>query len=172
MNEKIIYKNLSLKKIFEKFNRDLSQFDYIIKPLNIEELANELGLIVKFEDNLKKSGELNENNEIIVNARDHVFRQRFTIAHEIGHYVLEHGPSDRKNCREKYTDEELKKEIEANNFAAELLVPKYKVKELWEKNNYDINDNEYIVDDMAIFFAVSTSVMQNRLINLGLIECL
>ena len=169
MTEKFVYKNKALEQIFKRFNRDFTRFDDIIKPLDVEDLAYELGLVVRFENNINKSGELSENNEIIVNSKDHVFRQRFTVAHEIGHYILGHGPSDR-NVQRKYTDEELNNEIRANQFAAELLVPEYKVKELWQKNNYDINDIEYIVEDMVIFFAVSTSVIQNRLINLGLIK--
>ena len=52
---------------------------------------------------------------IAVNENHGWFRKRFTIAHEIGHFLLEHkGSMLPKNV----------KEAEANVFAAELLIPK------------------------------------------------
>lgn len=62
-------------------------------PLDPVFLANKLGLAVQFElmdENI--SGVLEKQNDgkfhIKVNSRHHPNRQRFTIAHEIGHFIL------------------------------------------------------------------------------------
>lgn len=58
----------------------------------------------------------NEYATIGFNANHPWCRRRFTIAHEIGHLLLEHG------CNKNVEDGSLN-ETEANQFAAELLVP-------------------------------------------------
>jgi len=87
-----------------------------------------------------------------------VVRQRFTIAHEIGHIELEHDQGNAKplfeldqpetfECTEE--DENLsvmdesraglrrKREIRANQFAANLLLPEGLVREIWRRENSD-----------------------------------
>lgn len=63
---------------------------------------------------------------IIVNDIRHINRKRFSLAHEIGHYQLGHGPvsfmSDIKMLRNK------RQEAQANRFAAELLMPSFVLK--------------------------------------------
>lgn len=63
---------------------------------------------------------------IIVNDAKHFNRKRFSLAHEIGHYQLGHGPvsfmSDIKILRNK------RQETQANRFAAELLMPTFLLK--------------------------------------------
>ena len=55
------------------------------------------------------------------NVGHHVHRQRFSVAHEIGHFMLSH------NTQRKYdinkTDADPIHETEANAFATELLMP-------------------------------------------------
>jgi Zn-dependent peptidase ImmA (M78 family) len=54
-------------------------------------------------------------------------RKRFTVAHEIGHFVMPHHRRLKNVCEEKKIesfDLNLNRpEIEANEFAAELLLP-------------------------------------------------
>jgi Zn-dependent peptidase ImmA (M78 family) len=55
-------------------------------------------------------------------------RKRFSIAHELGHYLLGHGDfADSKKTFEdgtyNYLDPQNRQESEANEFAAELLMP-------------------------------------------------
>jgi Zn-dependent peptidase ImmA (M78 family) len=63
---------------------------------------------------------------IVVNEDDHPYRQRFTIAHEIAHHVLElrssHGASVPSDELERYARRPLE-EIFCDVFAAECLVP-------------------------------------------------
>ena len=58
---------------------------------------------------------------IYYNDRCSIGRQRFTVAHELGHYVLRH-PGSRIN-REPRGDDPDDTEAEANVFAARLLAP-------------------------------------------------
>ena len=91
-------------------------------------------------------------------------RQRFTIAHELGHYVNgDHdAPRDTSISFNQYNRDIC--EVNANRFAAELLMPDNVVK-------YLINfEHIYSLDDLAKRFDVSTSAMHYRLVNLGLIN--
>lgn len=105
-------------------------------PVPVEAIANSLGATVSyapFEGELAGMlvREDHERGAVIgVNSLDHPNRQRFTIAHECGHLRLHAGQpayvdrSFRINRRDgvssQATDPE---EIEANRFAAELLMP-------------------------------------------------
>lgn len=108
-------------------------------PVDVNNLANRLGIPVvqklmpdEMSGSLVKTGD--ESYEIHVNALHPSTRQRFTIAHELGHYVnhrslLGDGVNDNKAYRTT-TDDALynpkigsKQETEANRFAASLLMP-------------------------------------------------
>lgn len=62
---------------------------------------------------------------IIFNENHPWYRRRFTIAHEIGHLLLEHTCTGEENGNHF--------EIEANNFAAELLIPRKILKKDFSK---------------------------------------
>lgn len=59
---------------------------------------------------------------IIINDSKRVNRKRFSLAHELGHYILGHGPvsffSETRRNRHRI------QEVQANQFAAELLMPR------------------------------------------------
>jgi Zn-dependent peptidase ImmA (M78 family) len=57
---------------------------------------------------------------ILVNGREPVVRQRFTLAHELGHHTLGHGDVLDATIGWSATDP---KEVAANRFAAEFLMP-------------------------------------------------
>ncbi|OGK13121.1 hypothetical protein A3A93_04135 [Candidatus Roizmanbacteria bacterium RIFCSPLOWO2_01_FULL_38_12] len=86
-------------------------------------------------------------------------RKRFTLAHEIGHYVLHKNDKVRYRIDElDYSDnaEDTKLETEANYFAAVLLVPEDKLRKILA-----LSDNDYNV--AAEFFGVSRPVIENRI---------
>lgn len=101
-------------------------------------------------------------------------RQRFTIAHELGHFHLHKGRSViidsdvRVNFRDPVsslaTDRE---EIEANRFAAALLMPDHMVRS-WVMHESFQNAQE-LVGRLAETFRVSKAAVNFRLVNLGLI---
>jgi len=108
-----------------------------------------------------------------VNSLHHPNRQRFTIAHEIGHFLMHKGEQvivDR-HFRINFRDAESGKaenpeEIEANYFAAELLMPvDFLVRDLKAKV-IDMEDDTQI-RELAERYRVSALTLNYRLHNLG-----
>jgi Zn-dependent peptidase ImmA (M78 family) len=109
---------------------------------------------------------------ICINKDQHANRQRFTIAHEIGHHVLrhlfagEHVHVDRVIMRNALSSEGTDaREIEANQFAASLLMPEHMVHHhlLALKSQYV----EDVIPKLAKQFKVSDQAMAFRLSSLG-----
>jgi Zn-dependent peptidase ImmA (M78 family) len=96
------------------------------------------------------------------NVSEPPVRQRFTVAHEIGHFALGHqdAPRDAGNFQSSGDP----RERQANRFAAELLMPASLVTQYYQ--NGLVNS----VDDLASNFGVSRDAMGYRLINLGLLR--
>src|SRR5687768_6972367 len=148
-------------------------------PVPVEAIADDLlGLRVEESWELACSGMLlPAERRILLNAGERVGgrndpplrRFRFTIAHEIGHWVchcLEGRAPDPEPvfCRAvdltEVTDRDLARE--ANVSAAELLMPEPAVREAWD----DVPD----VSACAARFDVSPTAMQWRLYSFGLVE--
>jgi Zn-dependent peptidase ImmA (M78 family) len=107
---------------------------------------------------------------IAVNKNHHQNRQRFSIAHELGHYCLHRGDSavfvDTKLAFFRNANSsrgEFKNEIAANAFAAELLMPE---KFLEEYLPYIDLHNELSIRSLALKFEVSEQALTIRLANL------
>lgn len=91
---------------------------------------------------------LNEENIIIgYNENSNYFRKRFTIAHELGHFLLKHLIKEHEiNFYDKSPQE-----IEANQFAAELLMPAKLIKDDFKNNpNIEALSKKYRVSKEAI----------------------
>jgi Zn-dependent peptidase ImmA (M78 family) len=107
-----------------------------------------------------------DDPEINLNAGDSRNRQRFTCAHEIGHYVKRSAAGEDNETWE-YIDRRDSltstgrnpDEIYANQFAANLLMPTAHVKALRK---------QYGPASLAFEFGVSADAMNFRLDNLGL----
>ena len=105
-------------------------------------------------------------------------RQRFTIAHEIAHFLL-HLKKNRKSQLfidrfvfrrdEKSATGSDREEVEANRFGAALLMPASLVRKEIRRHDLDLDDAEGI-DFLARRFQVSTAAMTNRLTTLGLLR--
>jgi Zn-dependent peptidase ImmA (M78 family) len=116
---------------------------------------------------VKRAG---EDAEIYVHASDSQNRQRFTCAHEIGHYVSRSAAGDiaweyverRDLLTSQGTDQD---EIYANQFAAALLMPREAVEARYrELENPSLSG----AAALAVAFGVSADAMQYRIKNLGL----
>lgn len=145
---------------------------YIAKALNIEIRIRD------FADDLSGFAYQKDGEKVIgVNANDGHLRQRFTIAHELGHIHL--NPRDdlsvdrnfalqyRNGLSSQGTD---LKEIEANYFAAELLMPEAFLREDiegYQKDNGFIDfEDDKIVMLLAEKYQVSKHAMTVRLASL------
>lgn len=157
----------------EEYIHELTTGLYKGYELQIEEVCKKLNLkyfVADFEDNI--SGAIIKDNDsdtysIYVNRKHPRNRQRFTVAHEIGHYI--------SYLKNSYSKEELKSnggfedqaisyrqegiqsnaETEANLIAAELLMPRKMVDKLIGEG--------LTPEEMAELFFVSPSAMTIRL---------
>lgn len=136
-------------------------------PIDPRELAEIEGIAVVADPELDKqniSGEYMSEGFIPIikyNPLDSVKRQRFTIAHELGHHVLNHGHAFRDNKRNFALHVFDCKEVAANKFAAELLMPNDAISVLL--NQRKINS----IAELSKIFDVSVAAMKYRLENLG-----
>lgn len=129
-------------------------------PLDVEGLAGSLGIAIRYEAMpIGQSGYfsvVNGTPVIGVNHKHPRNRQRFTIAHELGHYFLHrhYGTfTDQYLYRDDGKDE---RELDANRFASDLLMPADRFAQLYEQNGYDLRS-------VAEAFGVSEEAAEYRL---------
>ncbi|MCC5619756.1 ImmA/IrrE family metallo-endopeptidase [Nostoc sp. CHAB 5836] len=139
-------------------------------PIRLSAIASALGLKV-MSTTLPSgiSGEIrpdpaNPDHFIIrVNRNDSARRQRFTVAHEIGHFLLHReeiggGITDDVLYRSSLSD---RREAQANRLAADLLMPQDLVDEWMERARTLKVDN--VISFLADKFNVSEAAMKIRL---------
>lgn len=172
------------EKLEKEFEVDVEK---IAKLCKIEVIFDELdvsGSCMNFHsaanDESSEYSTNKEKREIRVNKYEPLVRQRFTIAHEIGHILLSHeGISYRDTSYMIYKDLiERMNEVSANAFAAELLMPERLLRKALEKTmfelNYDTtqkfsdNDIDYLAENTAKKMMVSVESLKYRLKNLNI----
>ena len=72
---------------------------------------------------------------VLVNRNDSVAHQRFTIAHEIAHYIFDYDERTQPTYYKSYLTTETESDVEwrANRFAAELLMPVQRFRQEFDK---------------------------------------
>jgi Zn-dependent peptidase ImmA (M78 family) len=150
-------------------------------PVPVEQIAVANGIqIIRSAAEWSESGFLlRDNGRVIIgiNARNSPSRQRFTIAHELGHWLMHDGKplivdqsvmiNKRDDVSSQATDLQ---EVQANQFVADLLMPKeYVMDELRQQMSSDIGSREELITLLARRFDVSNDAMNWRLINLGVL---
>lgn len=175
---------MSIAKIRTQVAHILREAGVTEPPIPVERIAQTLGAEVRREPFAGDiSGALlREPQRIIigVNALHAKTRQRFTIAHELGHLVLHEGhlvhydrAPFRINLRNAVSSQAVDSdEIEANRFAAELLMPEIFLKKdmaAQQRLGVDVSDdNELeILTSLARCYEVSVQAMAIRLATLG-----
>jgi Zn-dependent peptidase ImmA (M78 family) len=171
--------NKEARIILEKYSVDSA-------PVRVEEIAQAEGAqIARHHFEGSESGFiLRDGKRIIigVNTRTSLRRQRFTIAHEIGHLLLHDGKPiiidhavrvDWRDDRSSLATDD--QEIEANAFAAELLMPSSLIFEHLESYVKGIREDgepisrDDLIAELARTFNVSAEAMGYRLINLAIL---
>ncbi len=149
-------------------------------PVPVGALARSVGARIRyspFEGEISGMVFRDEDRIIIgVNSLHHPNRQRFTIAHEIGHVLLHKGSQvhvDRiflVNLRDDVSSQAVDpEEIEANKFAAELLMPEHMLIRDLKGQEIDF-ENEEDLRHLSAKYRVSRQALTFRLMNLGLIS--
>lgn len=177
------------KKIDEKAQNMLVRADAFAQPVDLHRILEKLKLGLKpapMEE--EYSGFLAVDERVIViNQRHAKTRQRFTIAHEIGHYHLHRNNQTANNVfidravyfrsdREVYFrdnqfgEADHRMEMEANAYAAGLLMPQKLLDQYIDQHADDIDLSKAAgIRMLADEFEVSRAAMEYRLQNLGFI---
>lgn len=145
-------------------------------PVDLKRIAQSLNIRVEplsqleQQEGISGSAFIDENNRMVAkySPNESTNRQRFTIAHELGHFLLNHVTrentryrADRINSFSSRTFDPS--EAEANEFAANVLMPKPAIEHFM--NNTELSS----VEELASAFQVSEAAMYYRLKNLNLI---
>lgn len=119
----------------------LEMFSVTEPPVDVNRIAEELGFVVMPHDFSEDTSAVlfieDGTKAIGVNRSHALVRQRFSVAHELGHYLSGHedfterGEGEKINVDGQFNpaDPQQRLEQEANEFAAELLMPGHMVKE-------------------------------------------
>ncbi len=182
---------LGLKQIESRVEKLLREHGITGPPVPVEKLARNLGATIRKEPyDGDLSGALYRKSGLCVigiNKNDNYLRQRFTVAHEVGHLLLHDKPVfidrhytgelpigvDEEQAR-KYQRDSMSSqavdpmEIEANRFAASLLMPDRFVEEDLREMNIAVPIRSLeAIKPLANRYKVSLEAMIFRLVNLG-----
>jgi Zn-dependent peptidase ImmA (M78 family) len=105
-----------------------------------------------------------EQPQIEYNMSEALVRQRFTLAHELGHFALGHASAPRDTPDNFSTAVVDDAERQANQFAAELLMPAEELRILVRSGRFAD------LDELASAFRTSKVAMAWRMRSLGLIR--
>jgi Zn-dependent peptidase ImmA (M78 family) len=162
----------------EKLVKD---FGVQVPAVPVDRIAKSLGAQLRFsplDEELSGMIFIKEGTPIIgINSLHHPNRQRFTIAHEVAHLVLH-----RKQISETvHVDKQFQLllrgataslgtdviEIEANNFAARLLIPKFLLDNALTEIPFGDIDDDAPMEALAKKFRVSRKMLEFRIANLA-----
>ena len=123
---------------------------------NPYELISNMGIILQYGENMEKvRGFYLYANRIKLicvgnNLPQHI--ERFVVSHELGHAVM-HKTSSAPFLQSTFLSVD-KMEIEANKFAAELLITDFDLMEYWE----------YTVDELSMMYGLPREIIELRLL--------
>lgn len=160
-----------LKKVSREHQAILNQYlsEY---PVRLGELARALGIVSIRVSSMRTgvSGQIMKEGDhyvIRVNRNEARERQRYTIAHELAHYLLHKEIID--SLPDGITDNVLYRsgaperiEFEANRLAAEIVMPMHLIEEKL-KNEFNGVVTDATIESLAAAFAVSKAAMEIRL---------
>lgn len=122
-------------------------------PVDVEAIAKWLGLRVARRPNPGWDGAVDTIARpavLWVNSNTVETRQRFTVAHELGHAVLH--PIGRQYRDATFAPEGNRAELDANDFAASLLIPLWMLEPI-------VSDTRHSTAQLAALFKVSPGAM-------------
>ncbi|MGR5627527.1 ImmA/IrrE family metallo-endopeptidase [Thomasclavelia ramosa] len=150
-------------------------------PTQIANILNKVGFkIYSLEMDETLSGRIgiaNEFKEILgskkilqINSKDNRGHQRFTMAHELGHYIFDYDGHNRYANAYSLAEDDVNSpgEIRVNRFAASLLMPKNIFVDKYTARKTLGLDEVSICKSLAEEFEVSETAVSKRIVELGL----
>ena len=169
----IMKNNVDVKKCLKQAEKVIKENSITSPPIPVVDIANSYGLIVEEDNLMGDAGKLFfKENKIVINENDQIPRRRFTIAHELGHFLMHRNLAEfqKKECIERsmpiLAEEKEWYEKEADYFAANILVPFDFLKDCIEKNK---DKADFLTENRIYFLAekfnVSPTMMHFRIKN-------
>ncbi|WLF70496.1 ImmA/IrrE family metallo-endopeptidase [Clostridium septicum] len=161
----------SRKAINEIAEIIIDTLEVAVPITNLENMVKTLGGKIVKRDELKDGaeGKIYRDGEgfvIEIPKTYNTYRERFTIAHELGHLFLHMGYAINeeqwdRNKNNVYLRKEVgEMEYQAHEFAAALLMPR---ETFFEQMNENYNgDGTYLMNNVAAYFEVSLESAINR----------
>lgn len=133
-------------------------------PVDIDKVASALKFKVvryPFPDKLKGRVLIKDGVKVIgVNENHPVTLQRYTIAHELGHYLNGHEHHEKSfiNDDTRFYEPYFQQEKEADAFAAEILMPKFLLEKDLAELGLDIKKllEKYEVSEQALWIRLTS----------------
>lgn len=164
-----------------------SQDDFTIQvPIDIRQILDYLDIPYSIKPNFKQvklDGKISiENNEPLIWSNPMKVtieeRKRFTLAHELGHFLLHIAPLNDLSRAKPFEDSSITfnrddnwdhKEMEANSFASQILMPSVMVTSETKKilENHPEISKIKLLEELAEIFFVSNTAMKYRLKGMG-----
>jgi len=175
---------LRIERAAREARRVLAELNADRIPVPVDELAGHFAHVLKRKLDDAISGMLvpldatlgGKEWAIVVNVQHARVRQRFTIAHELGHLILHRftTPHADRGFKVRFRDQrssdgQVLEEIEANHFAAELLLPYGLLRERLRQLNLEyvpLSTDEHdaqVLRNLAREFGVSQQALSIRL---------
>lgn len=129
-----VFPPLSMENIVDDLESSIEELGINILYSDMTDLEKDGKSVSGFARVSKESG----RPEIVINGKESYYRQRFTMAHELGHIIMHWQWLPGKEIDPKlaeisyrsergYSQLEKRREVQANEFAAELLLPQKEV---------------------------------------------
>lgn len=142
-------------------------FEY---PVKLGEIAKRLGVRVLLSTLPRgtsgKIGQENGDFVIRINRHEAKHRQRFTLAHELAHFLLhrdrvEAAKGWSENVLLRAPNQPMQIEYEANRLASDLVIPSAQLAEATAEYSGPMTSE--VIEDLARRFGVSTAAMEIKL---------
>ena len=149
-------------------------------PINVFDIARKLNFDIRYVNFVGNKisgamwdgkeeltiGEMTSKRFILVNKSDTPEQRAFTVAHELGHFMLH--CDDGTNFYEKYhaeQDEDKKKEDEADFFGINLLMPSWIIQAYIDRNK-DL-PHQVLIKHICEDFLVEEAAVEKRFREIG-----
>lgn len=148
-------------------------------PIKIGKALNSLGFelwVKNFpDDSISGIMAINVDKDypmvIGVNQKDSYEHQRFTLAHELAHYIFDVKDMTKENVSIQYYNTDIENnpcEFRANKFAAQLLLPEKKFRKEVAKAQRIYSEAATVVAEVAKVFAMPLTSVKRRMEELNI----
>ena|ERR1700733_2600471 len=175
--------NLAYRKIETLANELIAKSEISEPPVPVDRIVEGYNITIRefdFEEGISGVLVITEDGATIgVNPGDTKTRMRFALAHELGHFLLHKETNEvfidkdfivkwrNVESNGNYTVEEVNQEMEANAFAAALLMPKNLIeREMAKKEMVEMGENALLIE-LANRFDVSLPAIAFRITNIN-----